>query len=149
MFRCVLCIVLLLCAAPSSIALERQPGEVIAYRQSVFRVIRWNAGYLAEMASGRASWDSAEFSRRAARVAALARQLDEAFAPGSDSGAFTDAKPEIWTDADDFAERLRAFQTEARALSRAARSGDAAAAKAQLSKTMSTCKACHDRYRAD
>jgi cytochrome c556 len=135
--------------APSCFALERQPAEVIAYRQSVFRVIRWNVGYLAEMASGRADWNSAEFSRRAARVAALARQLDEAFAPGSDTGAYTDAKPEIWTEPDQFSERLRAFQTEARTLARTARADDTDATKAQFSKTISTCKACHDRYRAE
>jgi cytochrome c556 len=148
MLRRLLAVLMLVCSAPSA-APTPQPAEIIAYRQSLFRVIRWNVGYLVEMASGRAEWNAADFARRAARVAALSRQLDEAFVPGSDSGALTDAKPEIWTDPEDFAGRLRDFQAQARALARVARGDDIDAAKAEFGKTMRTCKACHDRYRAE
>ena len=58
------------------------------------------------------------------------------------------AKPAIWENPDDFAEKLAAFRTEAAALAVAAKTGDQAAATAQFKKTGGTCKACHDEYKA-
>jgi cytochrome c556 len=74
---------------------------------------------------------------------------DEGFPPGSDKGATTDAKPEIWTNRADFDAKMEDFRREAAALAAAAKGGDEAAIKAQFAKTGGTCKACHDQYKAD
>ena len=69
------------------------------------------------------------------------------FGPMGDKGK-TRAKPAIWENPEDFAEKLAALRTEAAALSAAAKSGDKGAAVAQFKKTGGTCKACHDEYKA-
>jgi cytochrome c556 len=61
----------------------------------------------------------------------------------------TGAKPEIWQDPKNFAVRLRDFQGAAKALNAAAARGDINAVKARYGDLGNTCKACHDKYRAE
>ncbi|HKX91157.1 MAG TPA: cytochrome c [Sphingomicrobium sp.] len=61
----------------------------------------------------------------------------------------TGAKPEIWRNPKDFAQKLRNFQAAARAFDAAAKSGDMAAIKSRYSSLGASCKACHDTYRAE
>jgi cytochrome c556 len=130
-------------------ALASTPDRAIGYRQDVYGLIGWNFAALGEMVRGKRAWDGAEFARRAERVAQLSLMTDEAFPPGSDKGATTDAKPEIWTNRADFDAKMEDFRREAAALAAAAKGGDEAAIKAQFAKTGGTCKACHDQYKAD
>lgn len=125
------------------------PDRAIGYRQSVFGLIGWNFGGLGDMVREKRPWDAAEFTRRAERVAQLSQMTDEGFPPGSDTGANTDARPEIWTNRADFDAKMDDFRREAAALVASARGGDQDAIKAQFSKTGGTCKACHDEYKAD
>lgn len=125
-----------------------RPDMVIAYRQSVFRMILWNYTPLAEMVRARRPFDAAEFRRRAVRLAFLAQQLGEGFTPGSDKGATTDAVPDIWLHKDDFNLKLADLVRETKALREIAKSGDEAKIKEQFGKTSNACKNCHDKYRA-
>ncbi|HEX3424014.1 MAG TPA: cytochrome c [Sphingomicrobium sp.] len=63
--------------------------------------------------------------------------------------AKTRAKPEIWQNAEDFAAKLRNFQAAAQAFDSAARGNDVAAMNARFADLNGTCKACHDKYRAE
>ena len=126
-----------------------RPDAVIAYRQSVFRMILWNYQPLAEMVRGRRPFDTADFRKRAVRLAFLAQQLRDGFAPGSDAGAMTDARPEIWTQRADFDAKLEDLVRESKALREAAKSGDEARIKEQFSKTSAACKNCHDKNRSE
>jgi cytochrome c556 len=140
----------LLLPAASALAEDAPKSEtVIGYRQSVFHVIRWNFTPLAEMARGRRPFDAADFKRRAVRLAFLSQQLREGFTPGSDKGATTDARPEIWTNRADFDQKLADFIREAKALREVAKTGDEAKMKEQFGKTANTCKNCHESYRAE
>lgn len=67
---------------------------------------------------------------------------------GPDAGK-TRAKPEIWQNAEDFAAKLRSFQAAAQAFGAAARGNDVAAMNARFADLDGTCKACHDKYRAE
>lgn len=67
---------------------------------------------------------------------------------GPDVGK-TRAKPEIWQNAEDFAAKLRSFQAAAQAFGAAARGNDVAAMNARFADLNGTCKACHDKYRAE
>lgn len=126
------------------------PGDrVIRYRQNVYGLVGWNFSALSQMVRGQRDWDAAEFTRRAERVAALSKMLDEGFTPGSDKGAPTEALPAIWANLDDFNAKMADFGREAEALAAAARGGDVEAIKAQFAKTGGTCKACHDKYKGD
>jgi len=86
---------------------------------------------------------------RADRVAALSQMPLEGFPKGSDKGAETEALPIIWTEFKDFELKLKNFQTESRKLADIAKGGDEAAMKAQFGKVGGTCKACHDKFKAD
>jgi cytochrome c556 len=61
----------------------------------------------------------------------------------------TGARLEIWQKPQDFAAKLRNFQSAARALDAAAKSGNLVAIKARYADIGGTCKACHDSYRSE
>lgn len=67
---------------------------------------------------------------------------------GPDVGK-TGAKAEIWQNSADFAAKQRDFQAAARALDRAAGSGNVAAIRDSYAALGKTCKACHDTYREE
>jgi len=100
------------------------------------------------MVKGKIEWNGDQFAAWANDLAAISSvSVERGFAPGSDKGK-TRAKPAIWENPDDFAEKLAAFRTEASALAVAAKSGDKEAAIAQFKSTGGACKACHDEYKA-
>ena len=123
-----------------------KPEDAIKYRQGVYRVIGWNFGPMAAMAKGEKPYDAAAFARHAEIVAFMSKLPMEGFIPGSDKGE-TKAKPEIWSDMDDFKAKLEKMQNEAAKLAEVAKGGDFNAVKAQLGETGKACKACHDKYR--
>ncbi len=125
-----------------------KPDDAIRYRQAAYTMIGWNFGPMAQMVKGKTPWNASEFSMHAERVAALATQLLEGFPPGSDSGARTSAKAEIWKNNDDFKLKLNDFIQQSQRLVEVAKGGDEAKAKEQFKTTAGTCKACHDKYRS-
>lgn len=129
-------------AAPS-------PESAIRYRQAGYTMLGWNFGPMAQMVRGKAPWDAAEFARRAERVAAIAPQLLEGFPDGSDKGATTDAKAEIWRNMDDFRTKMDDLVKQSKLLAEVARSGDEAKMKEQFKQAAGTCKSCHDKYRSE
>lgn len=67
---------------------------------------------------------------------------------GSDMGK-TGAKAEIWQNSTDFAAKQRGFRAAAKALDRAAKSGNLAISKESYATLGKTCKGCHDLYREE
>ncbi|HEY8592777.1 MAG TPA: cytochrome c [Sphingomicrobium sp.] len=67
---------------------------------------------------------------------------------GPDVGK-TGAKPEIWANAQDFTAKTANFQQAAQAFNQAAGGNDIAAIKKSFADLGGTCKACHDKYRAE
>lgn len=126
-----------------------KPDAAIRYRQSVYTMIGWNFGPIVQMVKGKTPWDAAEFAKHAERIAALAPQLPEGFPAGSDTGAKTEAKPDIWKNGDDFKAKMNDFIAESKTLADIAKGGDEAKMKDQFKKTAGTCKACHDKYRSE
>ena len=126
-----------------------KPERVIHYRQSAMAMIGWNFAPLGTMVKGKVPFDAKEFSRRADRLEFLGPQLLEGFAKGSDSGAETDAKAEIWTDFEDCQVKLNDYINESKKLAEVARNGSEAEMKEQFRKTAESCKGCHDKYRAE
>ncbi|HEY6942586.1 cytochrome c [Dokdonella sp.] len=126
-----------------------KPETAIAYRQAGYTMLGWNFGPMAQMVRGKAPWDATEFALRAERVAQIAPQLLEGFPPGSDTGATTDAKPEIWKNMDDFKAKMNDLVEQSKRLAEVAKSGDEAKMKEQFKQTAAACKACHDKYRSE
>jgi cytochrome c556 len=86
----------------------------------------------------------------AAKIAQLSQQASGWFPAGTgpDVGK-TRAKAEIWQTSEDFAVKLRNFQAAAHAFNAAASGTDAVAINSAFSQLGGTCKACHDKYRAE
>jgi cytochrome c556 len=126
-----------------------KPETAIRYRQSVYTMIGWNFAPMVEMIKNKTPWDSAEFAKHADRIAALTPQLLEGFPQGSDKGADTEAKPEIWTSMDDFKSKMSDLVRESKTLADVAKTGDEAKTREQFKKTAGACKSCHDKYRSE
>jgi cytochrome c556 len=124
-----------------------KPETAIHYRQSVYTMIGWNFMPMVQMIKNKTPWDSTEFARRAERIAQLTPQLLEGFPEGSDAGAKTEAKPDIWKNMSDFRSKMDDLVRESKALADVAKSGDEAKAREQFKKTAGACKSCHDKYR--
>jgi cytochrome c556 len=97
-----------------------------------------------------ASPDLPTVRSNAAKMVQLSQQVSHWFPAGTgpDVGK-TRAKPEIWQNTEDFASKMRNFQAAARAFNAAARGNDVTAMNARFADLDGTCKACHDKYRAE
>ena len=94
--------------------------------------------------------DIAQIRPRAALIADRAVQLLRWFPRGTgpEAGVRTRAKPEIWSNHQAFLRAGANFLVAARALNRAAASGDLAQVRAALPTVQRACGACHDDFRA-
>ena len=135
----------LIAAAPSrdqalKIMHERHEGmETIG--KSAKAINRELAGGSPNLATVRAS---------AAAISNLSRKASGWFPKGTGPElGKTGAKPEIWQNWTDFTAKLHNFQAAAKMFNAAAASGDAGAIKARFGDLGGTCKACHDKYRAE
>ncbi len=66
---------------------------------------------------------------------------------GPESGADTAAKPEIWTQPEEFAQKSQALVEASAQLSTVHAGGDDAAFAAQWKVTGQTCEACHEKFK--
>ncbi|MGA9422001.1 MAG: cytochrome c [Rhodanobacteraceae bacterium] len=137
------------CGAVAVATAAVKPSTAIHYRQSVYHVILWNFAPLADMFKGKVPFDAAAFEKHADRIALMAPQLLEGFPPGSDQGAKTEAKPDIWKNFPDFRDKMGNLVTQSRKLAEVAKTGDEAKMKAQFKGTAGACKSCHDKYREE
>jgi cytochrome c556 len=128
-----------------------KPEEAVDYRQSVYTVIGWNFKPIGAMIKGEIPFDAAAVARHAQYVELMSKAALEGFPKGSGPDAVkdTEAKAEIWTNADKFETAMNNFQQEATKLAEVAKGRDEAAIKAQFGKTAETCKACHKEFRKD
>ena len=94
--------------------------------------------------------DVAEIQKASATIADLSVKSANWFPQGTgpDVGK-TGAKPEIWQTHDDFLVKDRDFAAAAKALNEAAASGNVEAIRAKFGDLGKTCKACHEKYRAE
>jgi cytochrome c556 len=125
---------------------QQKPEDAIKYRQSALFVMGQSFGPLAAMAKGDRPYDKDVAIKNATIVEFMSKLPFDSFGPGTDKGN-TKAKPEIWENMDDFKSKAEKMQAETAKLVQAAKTGDAAALKAQVGETGKACKACHDNYR--
>ena len=117
-------------------------------RQSYFAIVGMTFGPMGDMVKGKIDWNDAQFATWADDLASVSKvSVERGFAPGSEKGK-TRAKPAIWENTDDFAQKLANFRSEAAALAAVADTGDKAATIEQFKQTGGTCKACHDNYKS-
>lgn len=142
-----------LAAALASTAFAQAQSEraekLLKYRKAVYQVMAWNIGPLAAMAQDKQPFDAAAFAERAGRMAELTPMLAESYGPDSRLATGSKLKPEMWSNREDFDTKLQALVDSSARLAKTAAGGDPAASKAAFFDMAQTCKACHDKYRAD
>ena len=143
-----LAIVLLGCAGVVSFSAQAQmkPEDAIKLRQSVMKLMNYNAGSIGAMVNDKKPYNKDEAIRNASRIDALSTQPFEFFMAGTEKGD-TKARAAIWSDGAKFKAASEKFQAEAAKLAQVAKAGDMAALKTQFNATAGTCKACHDDFR--
>jgi cytochrome c556 len=138
-----------LATAFATAAVAQTPAErAIKYRQGAFQVMAWNMGPMAAMVKGERPYDKDEFLRRATIVEHAAPLPWEAFGAGTDAGAPTKAKAEIWKDQAKFKQYADALQAESVKLVAAAKVGTLDAVKGPFGAVGKACSNCHDDFRA-
>lgn len=134
-------------AAVPAAAQFAKAEDAIKYRQSSFFVLGQHFSRIGAMANGKVPFDAKIAQDNAELVATLAKLPGAGFGPGTDKGAPTKAKPEIWTEQAKFKEHADKLLTETTKLSAAAKTGDLAQLKAAFGPAAQTCKACHDAFK--
>jgi hypothetical protein len=89
-----------------------------------------------------------DFARSATFVSQLAYMPWDGFGPGTEAGAPTKAKPEIWKETDKFTDLQKKLQGETAKLAQVAAGGNMDQIKAQFAETGKACSNCHDSFRA-
>ena len=124
-----------------------KPEDAIKYRQGALTVMASHFGRLGAMAQGKASFDAAAAAADADVLAVVSTLPWHAFGAGTDSGAPTGARPEIWKEEAKFKERAGKMQEETAKLVAAAKTGNLDNLKSAFGPAAQTCKACHDDFR--
>ncbi|MEO1041434.1 MAG: cytochrome c [Pseudomonadota bacterium] len=128
----------------------REAEKAVSVRQSLFDLIGWNIGGLGPIARGRAPYDAALVEQSADRLAQLGAMIPDAFAADtSSSDVASEARPVIWTEFDDFTEHATTMAEAAEEVRELAAAGDEEAALTAIRHLASTCKSCHQSYRAE
>jgi cytochrome c556 len=128
---------------------SKEAEQAIAYRKAAYTVLYNNFGPLGAMATGKMPYDAKLFQSRAERVAFMATITPDVFPAVSKSGAPTKAKPEIWDNQAEFTKLMKDLTDKTAALAVASKSGSLDTIKPAFGAAAQTCKACHDKFKAD
>ncbi len=112
-------------------------------RSDLMRVIGKNTGILGDMAGGKAAYDAAAAEAAKAAIVEAAGMIEAAFKDQGAADPASEAKPEIWTEWDD-------FLGDAKMLGDAAGAMDVASAEtigAGMAALGGACKDCHTEFR--
>jgi cytochrome c556 len=126
------------------LAAESTDKDVIDYRQDVMKTLEEQSSALGEIASGVIPNDN--MNTHMEILALAASTALKAFTPKVQGGK---AKPEIWTNWDDFQKKMNDFSDKATAGAKAAKEQGSDAAMTALVDIANGCKGCHDMYRQE
>lgn len=128
-------------AADTAISKEEADG-IIFERQNLMMQLDKDAELLGEIAAGIKPADKlAEVTRSIAETAAASKA---AFVPKVPGGR---AKPEIWSNWEDYSKRMDAFERDTKQLAELGAKGDLTGVTGMLGSAL-PCKECHTVYRA-
>ena len=122
--------------------------DAIKYRQSARFIMGQHASLIGAMVNDRIPFD-AEQAKASADIIGLVGTLPwHGFVPGSDKGAPTKARPEVWSNPDKFDAAKERLLTVLPKLATAAGTGDKSQLRQAFGETGAACKNCHDDFRA-
>jgi len=119
--------------------------RAIKYRQGIMSAQGWHMGILGGMAKGTRPYDKDLAQKSAMFVDQLMLMHNEGFIQGSDKGAPTRAKPEIWTQRAKFDKYAQDAKVETAKL--AANAGNGLdALRSSIGPVGRACSNCHDDF---
>ena len=128
-----------------------KPGDQIRWRQSAYQVKAWSMGRIKANIEG--TYNKDQVIQAANVIQAIANSgMGALYQPGTEKGKGwkeTEVKAELFTDKEGVGKVAMAFNKEANEMAKVAATGDPAAVKAQFGKLGGSCKACHEKYRAE
>ena len=117
--------------------------DVIDYRQYIMNTLNEQAAALGEILSGAIPDDNVVSHMDA--LALTAATALKAFVPKVPGG---EARPEVWSQWDDFSRRMNDFAQQTASMAKIAHTQGKEAALAKVMDALS-CKKCHDSYRRE
>jgi cytochrome c556 len=135
-------------ATSFSVSAQTAQERSIQYRQGVMKAQGWQLGNMGAQIRGTKPYNKDDFAQSATFLSQLMHMSWDGFGPGTDKGAPTKARPEIWTDGTKFkAAGDNAIKATA-ALAQAAAAGNMDTIKAAFGEVGKACKGCHDDFQA-
>ena len=135
----------LMSGAPLAHIEQSEPLQSL--RQSYFALLGMTLAPMGDMVKGKLEWNDALFATWTEDLNHAAQfGVERGFAPGTDTGT-TRAKPNIWSNMEDFQSKLDDFRAAAK-LANTAAAGEPCESRKQFVATGGTCKACHDEYKS-
>lgn len=135
--------------ASGTAAAQAKPEDVIKFRKAAMVVKAWEMRAMGAMVKGQMPYDQAIFAKNAQTIALIAQGEPEAYAAGSDKGAETRVKPEVWSDAAGFKKTIETYQADATKLAEVAKTATTVdQVRGPFSALAKNCAACHDAYRS-
>ncbi len=128
---------------------EMNPEDIIKYRKSMMTVQSWSLRPLAQMVKGERPYDKDLAARNTAMLAFTSKTalVMEGFPAGTEKGAETRAKPDIWKDAEKFKQWADRFHAETVRLNDAANAGTLEALRTSFGAVSKSCSGCHNDFR--
>jgi len=115
--------------------------DVLAYRQHIMKSLQAQTAAFGQILSGAGPTENTQAHMDAlALSASIALKAFEAKVPGGD------AKPEVWSNWDDFSKRMKDFADKTAHMAKTGREQGTDAAVMEVLDALS-CKSCHDLYR--
>ncbi len=126
---------------------QSAPEKTIKARQSAYYLIGDQMARINATAKGELPFDKDAMQRSGEVLDVLSAAVLHYFPAGSDQGAPTKAKPEIWKEVARFKQLGEASHGEALKLKVVLTTGDLVAIKAAYGATAKSCKTCHDIFK--
>jgi len=130
---------------PSALVAHEEATGVVKERMDLMETQKEAMKVLGAMAKGKAPFNAAEASAAAQEIETTAAKIPELFPEGT-VGEPSEAKPEIWTQWDEFTADAEQLKTAATAL-KAALDGDSPEWQAEFKGVIDSCKTCHKTFR--
>ncbi len=137
-----------LCCTVVAQAQFAKPDDAIEYRQSAMTIMSAHFGRLGAMVQGKVPFDAKVAQDNAAVFAVVSKLPWAAFGEGTDKGADTKAKAEIWSDQAKFKAAQEKFLAETVKLDAAVKTGKLEDLSVAFKGVGGTCKGCHESFKA-
>jgi cytochrome c556 len=133
----------LIVAAGIAVAKEGVQDPTVKARMDLMGTIAMNTKTLGDMAGGKTAFSAEDAAAAKAALAAAAADIPAKFEPQA-TDPVSEAKPEIWTNWDDFVAKSEGLLKAAEALD----TSSVETIQAGMGAIGGACKACHSDYRA-